>query len=231
MLAQVKDPFIAKYLKSVGVHLAFLPVSEVVWVVTGGIMAAKVYVETGDTVAAGIQFAAVVAFFQIIPISPGSICRGLYVAYLMVRERNFKDYAVAAPLSFVKVVGYLAFPIQMATVYPELSRFMAGRWATDVVHIIPVFGEKGALLEHYVFDWLFNRSRLVGQRIGRHIRGLLTLLMGIGLVAGGYVLAHVDWQSAAGVKTGVNTIIGVLCLCVLPRVLFYPLLRKSRDRR
>ncbi|HAS81127.1 MAG TPA: hypothetical protein DCS43_00230 [Verrucomicrobia bacterium] len=226
MLAQVKDPFIAKYLKSVGVHLAFLPVSEVVWVTVGGIMAAKVYAETGDTVAAGVQFAAVVAIFQLIPISPGSICRGLYVAYLMVRERNFKDYAVAAPLSFVKVIGYLAFPIQMATVYPELAQFMAGRWATDVVHIIPVFGEKGALLERYVFDRLFNRSRLAGQRIGRHICGLLTLLMVSGLLAGGYVLAQVDWHTAAGLKTRVNTMIGVVCLCVLPRVLFYPLLTK-----
>jgi hypothetical protein len=33
---------------------------------------------------------------------------------------------------------------------------MAGRWAKTTVHIIPVFGESGGLLEHAVFDFFFN---------------------------------------------------------------------------
>jgi len=230
ILKQVGDPFIAKYLKSVGVHLAFLPVTQVVSVTLGAIAAVQEYARSHDAAAAGVKFAAILVFFQVFPISPGSICRGLYVVYLMIRERNFRDYAVAAPLSFVKYIGYLAFPIQMTAAYPALSQFMAGRWATGAVHIIPVFGEKGALLEHYVFDWFFNRPRVAGRRAARHIRGLLTCWMGAGLLAGAYVLGvrGVDWTDPAGFKTGINVIIGVVCLFVLPRILFYPLLRKRQ---
>lgn len=231
ILARVGEPFIAKYLKSVGVHLAFLPVTQVVSVAVGAVMAAKVYAATGDSTAAGIRFAIVLGFFQVVPISPGSICRGLYVVYLMIRERNFRDYAVAAPLSFVKYIGYLAFPIQMTASYPALSQFMAGRWATGAVHIIPVFGEKGALLEHYVFDWFFNRSRVVGRRLARHIRVVLTGWLLAGLAFGGYMLGvrGVDWGDPHGLKTGINIIIAVMCVFVLPRVLFYPLMRGRRS--
>jgi len=197
----------------------------------GAVMAAKVYAATGDSTAAGIRFAIVLGFFQVFPISPGSICRGLYVVYLMISERNFRDYAVAAPLSFVKYIGYLAFPIQMAASYPALSQFMAGRWATGAVHIIPVFGEKGALLEHYVFDWFFNRTRVAGRRLARHIRGVLTGWLLAGLALGGYMLGvrGVDWGDPHGLKTGINIIIAVVCVFMLPRVLFYPLMRGRRS--
>jgi len=40
--------------------------------------------------------------------------------------------------------------------YPALARFMAAHWATDAVHIVPVFGERGALLEHWVFCLFYN---------------------------------------------------------------------------
>jgi len=70
------------------------------------------------------------------------------VLYLVIRERNIKDYNIALVLAFFKYVGYLAFPIQMAYRYPVLARFMAVHWATSAVHIVPVFGESGALLEH-----------------------------------------------------------------------------------
>ena len=231
ILARVGEPFIAKYLKSVGVHLAFLPVTQVVSVAVGGLIAAKIYARTGDWKSASAAFGGVLFFFQVFPISPGSICRGLYVVYLMIRERNFRDYAVAAPLSFVKYIGYLAFPIQMTASYPALSQFMAGRWATEAVHIIPVFGEKGALLEHYVFDWFFNRTRVAGQRLARHICGMLTGWLLAGLAFGGYMLGvrGVDWSDPHGLKTGINVIIAVICLFLLPRLLFYPLLRGRRS--
>jgi hypothetical protein len=74
----------------------------------------------------------------------------------MIRERNIRDYWIAVLISFWHYVGYLAFPIQMVAKFPALSRLMAGRWATQMVGIIPVFGERGALLEHWVFDTFFN---------------------------------------------------------------------------
>ena len=47
----------------------------------------------------------------------------------MISERNFRDYRVAALVSFWHYIGYLGFPIQMVTRYPTLARFVAARWA------------------------------------------------------------------------------------------------------
>jgi hypothetical protein len=233
ILAQVNDPFIAQYLKSVGVHLATLPVTQIVSVIVGSIVAAKIYAATGDWKKAGGAFFGVIAFFQVFPISPGSICRGIYVVYLMIRDRNFKDYMVAAPLSFVKYIGYLAFPLQMVTAYPEFSQFMAGRGVTSSVHIFPVFGEKGALLEHFVFDMFFNFPRVIGRWAGRHAKGILNVWMLPGLLLAVYVFGihGVDWGVKEEVKAGVNVIMAVVCLCILPRVLFYPVLHRRKQQK
>jgi hypothetical protein len=109
--------------------------------------------------------AAIIAAFQLVPISPGSLVRGLYVVYLVVRERNFKDYNIAVILGFFKYIGYLAFPIQMTYRYPALARFMAGHWATEAVHAVPVFGERGALLEHSVFNLFYNWPLTIRRRL------------------------------------------------------------------
>ena len=61
--------------------------------------------------------------------------------------------------------GYLAFPIQMTHRYPELAGFMAGHWATEAVHIVPVFGEKGALLEHFAFRLFYNWPLTLRRRL------------------------------------------------------------------
>jgi hypothetical protein len=107
----------------------------------------------------------IIALFQVVPISPGSLVRGLYVVYLVIRERNFKDYNIAVFLGFFKYIGYLAFPIQMAYRYPALARFMAGHWATEAVHIVPVFGERGALLEHGIFCLFYNWPLTIRRRM------------------------------------------------------------------
>ncbi|MFU8779661.1 MAG: hypothetical protein ACNA71_01390 [Kiritimatiellia bacterium] len=226
ILAQIDDPYIAKYLKSVGVHLACIPITQIVSVTVGAILAAKIYAHTGDFTAASIRFGVVLAAFQVFPISPGSIVRGLYVVYLMIRERNFRDYVVAAPLSFVKYIGYLAFPIQMATAYPVLSQFMASRWATGAVHIIPVFGEQGALLEHAIFNGFYNRPRIWGSWLRARIKGVLDVWFLAGLVLGGWMWWRLDFEVPGSMRSLVNICMWVVCLHVLPRFLFYPLLRK-----
>jgi hypothetical protein len=120
-------------------------------------VAVWVWIAFGKTWQEGMAYAvAVLALFQVTPISPGSIVRGSYVVYLMIRDRDVRNYWVAALVSFWKYIGYLGFPLQMVQHYPSLSRFMAGRWATRMVHVVPVFGESGALLEHWVFDAFFN---------------------------------------------------------------------------
>jgi hypothetical protein len=109
----------------------------------------------------------IVALFQVIPISPGSFVRGSYVVYLVLRERNFRDYNIAVFLGFFKYVGYLAFPIQMTYRYPALARFMAAHWATEAVHVVPVFGEAGALLEHWTFRLFYNWPLTIRRRMRR----------------------------------------------------------------
>jgi hypothetical protein len=163
ILSQVNEPFIQKYLKSLAVHVCTLPVTQIV-----SVLVAWIYVRTHPELSTRGEAAAVatiLVLFQVTPISPGSLVRGLYVLYLVIRERNFKDYNIAVFLGFFKYVGYLAFPIQMTYHDPALARFMAAHWATEAVHIVPVFGERGALLEHWVFCLFYNWPLTIRRRM------------------------------------------------------------------
>jgi len=163
ILAQIDEPYIQKYLKSLAVHMATLFVSETVFLTV-----AAVYVLSHPEFgwAEGTARAAlIVGAFNLLPVSPGSLVRGFYVLGLCIKERNIKDYRLALPVSFFKIIGYLAFPLQMAYRFPELARFMAGHWATEAVHVVPVFGERGAWLEHAVFDAFYNYPLSLGIRV------------------------------------------------------------------
>ncbi len=194
--AQVKEPFIQKYLKSMAVHVCTLPITQVVSVIV-----AIIYVKLHPELSwpeASLHAGLILGLFQVTPISPGSIVRGLYVTVLVIRERNFKDYNIAFFLSFFKYIGYLAFPIQMAYRYSDLARFMAGHWATSAVHIVPTFGERGALLEHAVFDLFYNYPLTIRRRLRERQerrKGLKTRLWHIplGVFAGLVVLAAIGW--------------------------------------
>ena len=123
ILSQISEPFIQKYLMCLVVHLFTLPVTQVV-----SITIAIIYWFThwGQPNAFAIGLG-IIAVFQVVPLSPGSLTRGLYVLYLVIRERNFRDYNIAVFLAFFKYIGYLAFPIQMAYRYPALARFMSAQ--------------------------------------------------------------------------------------------------------
>jgi len=194
--AQIKEPFIQKYLKSLAVHVCTLPITQVV-----SVALAFIYVRTHPELSwqqASVAAGMILALFQVIPISPGSFTRGLYTTFLVLKERNFRDYKVAFGLSYFKYIGYLAFPIQMAYRYPDLARFMAGHWATGAVHIVPVFGEKGAWLEHFAFDLFYNfpltvqrRMRLRAERrAGKKARARHALPV---ILAGGAVFGLLDY--------------------------------------
>ncbi len=152
--SQLDEPYIQKYLKSLAVHVCTLPITQIV-----SVLIAIIYVLTHPEMPRTQSWSigvGIIALFQVIPISPGSLARGLYVLYLVIKERDFKNYNIAVFLGFFKYIGYLAFPIQMTYKYPAMARFMAGHWATEAVHIVPVFGERGALLEHWVFGIFYN---------------------------------------------------------------------------
>ncbi len=163
ILSQVNEPFIQKYLKSLAVHVCTLPVTQVVSVLVATIYVLRHPELTWDE--AVLRVAAILAAFQLTLISPGSLVRGFYVLYLVIRERNFKDYNIAVVLGFFKYIGYLAFPIQMTYHYPTLARFMAAHWATEAAHIVPVFGERGALLEHWAFCLFYNWPLTIRRRM------------------------------------------------------------------
>jgi hypothetical protein len=208
---QIKEPFIQKYLKSLAIHLLLMPTTHVV-----ALIVAFFYVRLHPeltwqqaTLATGVIF----GIFQIIPISPGSLARGIYTSSLILREKNFKDYSIAFGLSFFKYIGYLAFPIQMAYRYPDLARFMAGHWATSAVHIVPVFGEKGAWLEHFVFDAFYNFPLTVRRRVKRRAearkgkkprygQALLLALAAVALLAG----LDLVWFRASGVVPALKSV-------------------------
>ena len=159
IVSQLNEPYIQRYLVSLVVHLMTLPLTQIVSIIVAWIY----YRRTGNEIGAG----GILLLFQITPISPGSIARGLYAVGIAIYDRSFKKYNIAVFLSFVKYIGYLAFPIQMAYRYPALARFMAGHWATEAVHIVPVFGERGALLEHGVFGLFYNLPLTIRGRMQR----------------------------------------------------------------
>ena len=215
ILSYVNDPFIVRYLRAVAVHFATLPVTQIVSVIVGAVVAGMKLASGADWEVAALCFAGIIVVFQLTPISPGSIVRGIYAVSLMIRDRDVRSYRVAAPISFLKYLGYLAFPIQMATTYPELARLMASRWATGAVHIVPVFGEKGALLEHGVFDACFNIPRVIADWAARRPRLALELWM-----LGGTLLymAFVRGCADMGGIAQVNLLLAYIVLFAAPRV-------------
>ncbi|MFC1898078.1 hypothetical protein ACFLYJ_00755 [Candidatus Cloacimonadota bacterium] len=165
--SQLNEPFIQKYLKSLAVHVCTLPITQVV-----SVLIAIIYVITHPEMPKAQSWGigvGIIALFQVIPISPGSLTRGLYVLYLVIKEKDFKNYNIAVFLGFFKYIGYLAFPIQMTYKYPALARFMAGHWATEAVHIVPVFGEGGALLEHWIFGLFYNWPLTIRGQMNRRM--------------------------------------------------------------
>jgi len=46
----------------------------------------------------------IIVLFQVIPVSPGSIARGIYTTSLAIHDRSFKDYNIALFLSFFKYI-------------------------------------------------------------------------------------------------------------------------------
>ena len=198
ILGQVKDPYIQKYLRFLAVHMCTVPVTQVVMVLVGAAVVGYCLSYRGltwpESLALGTAAAATV---QLLPVSPGSLTRGIFVLFLMIKERDVKSYWVAAPVSFLHVIGYLAFPLQMVTHNPALARFLAGRWVMSAVRFVPVFGERGALIEHAVFDVLFNfpisAARGFRERPLRWIAGTVLLLLLLGLAIFGLVRAF--WPS------------------------------------
>jgi len=181
ILERLKEPYIQTYLLSMVVHLFTLPITQIVSFALGGYVAARWSAIWGGVIIVGAQFT---------PISPGSIVRGLYATGLAIWKRDWKNYSWAVCISYWKYIGYLGFPIQMIHRYPILARFVATRWATHVTERIPVFGERGALLEHGVFNLFFNVPVSVRQRWSERAPERTKLRGPVGLVGSCLGIGH-----------------------------------------
>ena len=158
--SQMHDPYIQLYLKCLAVHVCMLPTTYIVLLIFGVIYELT---HPGETAQNAKIIAAMAAFFAFFPMSPGSLARGLYVLCVIIAKRSFHNLKVALFFSFWRYVGYLAFPLQTAASLPALSRFLATRWATHTVHMIPRLGIRGGLLEYRVFDMFFNLPLSLGR--------------------------------------------------------------------
>jgi hypothetical protein len=163
ILFQLNDPYIQKYLVALALHLLTIPVTQLV----GLIIAIVHWIRNPHLtwVEASAYAVAIQGILAIVPVSPGSFTRGLITTTLAIRDQTVKEYNIALFLSYFKYIGYLAFPIQMAYHYPAMARFMAAHWATDAVHVVPVFGERGALFEHWIFCAFYNWPLTVRRRM------------------------------------------------------------------
>jgi len=215
ILSQLNEPYIQRYLLSLVVHLLTLPVTQIVSVTIAWIY----YRRTGDELGAG----GILVLFQVIPVSPGSICRGLYAVGIAIYDRSFKDYNIAVFLSFVKYIGYLAFPIQMTYRYPALARFMAAHWATEAVHIVPVFGERGALLEHWVFCLFYSWPLTIRRRMRKRAEVRVSIKprywhVGLYILAAVIILGFADfvYLLSAGRLPGLDSIWWLLLMAPVP---------------
>ena len=91
----------------------------------------------------------------------------------------------------------------MAHRYPAMARFMAGHWATEATHIVPVFGERGALLEHWVFCLFYNWPLTIRCRMRRWAQMRLLLKprywhVGLCAAIATAILVFVDFRHIAG---------------------------------
>ena len=191
ILSQLNERYIQRYLISLVVHLSTIFITQIV----SGIVAWIYWRKTGNKLGAG----GILVLFQLTPISPGSICRGMWAVGLAIYDRDFKNYNIAVFLSFMKYIGYLAFPIQMSYRYPALARFMAAHWSTEGVHIVPVFGEHGALLEHWVFRLFYNWPLTIRRRMRKRAEMRTSIKprywhVGLCAVVAAFGLASVDYN-------------------------------------
>jgi len=108
ILSKLHEPFIQKYIKSLAVHVCTLPVNQIV-----SVSLAIIYVIMNPgltTEQAWLHALGIIAALQVVPVSPGSHARGLYMVYLVIRERNIKDYTIVVFLGFFKIHRLTSFP-------------------------------------------------------------------------------------------------------------------------
>lgn len=88
-------------------------------------------------------------------ISPAGIMRFTFCLIQWLRYRRV-PYGTALSLSLWRAIGDLAFMLQIAKTYPQFSAYLLTSSICHLVNIIPVFGERGGLLNIWVATVLLS---------------------------------------------------------------------------
>lgn len=160
----IADPSMRRYLKCLAIQLCASPTTSLVSLS----LALYVFLNYGGTWPQSLGMAAMVmASFAVLPMTPGSFVRGTWITATMIRERQYKEYRLVAFLSFWQYIGFISVPLQVVFRFPALSVLLLTQLARKAAHRVPVFGESGALLEHKVFDLVFNVPLSIMTRLRR----------------------------------------------------------------
>ena len=160
----IADPMMRSYLKCLAIQLCASPITHLV----SASAALYVFVAWGGSWAQSLVLAATLMLtVAVLPISPGSFVRGCWITGFMIRERRYREYRMVAFLSFWQYIGFISVPLQVVLTFPALALLLMSEAASKAAHRIPVFGESGALLEHTVFDMVFNGPVSIMARLRR----------------------------------------------------------------
>jgi hypothetical protein len=229
----VKDPFIVRYLKCLGVHFATVPITQIVSVICSvpiwavWLLTKRTFVGRGPRRlrpdGCALSGNADFTRFHL----PRRLCglsddQRTQPARLHHRRPRFLFKIRRLPRLPAPDDHHLPAPC------PLYGQPLGHQYGT---HVIPVFGEKGALMEHWIFDSFFNRPQKFAKWAAPRMRWLLDGWMIFGLTV--VVLALCLWPQAllgSSEGRGQPDARPRLCCSCFRACLFYPLMTKKQHR-
>lgn len=155
-----------QYITGIMFTAAVKPVSEIVLVVAG---AEFLKIAHEARTLQHIGWWMLPAAVAIAMISPAGVLRFGYCLVQWARNRHV-PYGIATALAYIRGVGDLAFMVQIAKTYPQFSGYLLTSSLCHLVNMVPVFGERGGLLNIWVatvfLSWPASLKALLRERRG-----------------------------------------------------------------
>jgi len=165
-----------QYITGIMVTIALLPASEITFVLlaAAGLASIKDFESLREGLRA-LGWWALPLGLMLLTMSPGGVMRFLYCVCQWIRHPRV-SYAAASALALFRAVGYLSFPVQIARTYPQFSGYLLTWSVCHLVNMVPVFGERGGLLNIWATTVLLSwpasaRTWRAERRHERHREG------------------------------------------------------------